>query len=437
MLTRLAAAAIAAVLVLPGPGLAGEAGDITRRHLYEGTLAVGVEALAPLRDADQEARFGTGLLRFAQAVEHFAQALYRHGLAAPERALEGAPLMLPIPANPDPRALDYQAFRAILEALVADVDAARAELEEAGRQGDYVVPLDVLQLRIDIDGDGRGDDTESLGSIVARAIGESPAALPAMPPPAPERPEPGPLDKAGNAPAASAASASPAAVIGFDRADALWLAAYSQVFAAQADFLLAHDFEATVNAAFHRLFPRAGLPLQEFADQGTLMLDPQTDNAIADAVAAIHTINWPVVEPARLRRVMERFQTITALSRRNWQAILDETDDNAELIPSPRQTSLIPEAQVTEEVVAAWLETLDTADRILAGELLVPHWRFTRSFDLRAYFTTATHTNLVMLLTGLDAVPFLRDGPVATAQSFAEANRVFGENFLGYVFWFN
>ena len=145
MLTRLAAAAIAAVLVLPGPGLAGEAGDITRRHLYEGTLAVGVEALAPLRDADQEARFGTGLLRFAQAVEHFAQALYRHGLAAPERALEGAPLMLPIPANPDPRALDYQAFRAILEALVADVDAARAELEEAGRQGDYVGPLDVLQ----------------------------------------------------------------------------------------------------------------------------------------------------------------------------------------------------------------------------------------------------------------------------------------------------
>jgi len=437
MLMRLAAAAVAAMVVLTGPGLAGEAADMTRRHLYEGTLAAGLEELAPRQDADQEARFGVGLLRFAQGVEHFAQALYRHGLAAPEQALEGAPLMLPIPANPEPRPLDYRAFRAILEALVADMDAARAALEAAGGQGDYVVPLDVLQLRIDIDGDGRGDDTESLGSIIARATGQSPAAQPASPPPAPpQRPEAEPggqsrIDKAGNPPAA------PAVIIGFDRADALWLAAYSQVVAAQADFLLAHDFEATVNAVFHRLFPRAGLPLQEFADQGMLMLDPQSDNAIADAVAAIHTINWPVIDPARLRRVLERLKAVTALSRRNWEAILAETDDNAELIPSPRQTSLIPEGPVTEEVVAAWHETLDTVDRILDGDLLVPHWRFTKGFDLHAYFTAATRTDLVMLLTGLDAVPFLRDGPVANADSFAAANRVFGENFLGYAFWFN
>src|SRR5690606_32052202 len=118
MLMRPAAAAMAAMLVLSGPGLAGEAGDITRRHLYEGMLAAGIDELAPRQDADQEARFGVGLLRFAQGVEHFAQALYRHGLAAPERGLEGAPLMLPIPANPDPQPLDYGTFRAILEALV-------------------------------------------------------------------------------------------------------------------------------------------------------------------------------------------------------------------------------------------------------------------------------------------------------------------------------
>jgi hypothetical protein len=97
----------------------------------------------------------------------------------------------------------------------------------------------------------------------------------------------------------------------------------------------------------------------------------------------------------------------------------------------------VPEGRVTDEVVAAWLETLDVADKVLDGELLVPHWRFRQGFDLKAYFETAGRTDIVMLLTGYDAIPYLRDGPVATAESFAAANRVFGDQFLGYIFWFN
>ena len=443
MLKRLAAAAVLAALALPAPSHAGEAGDLTRQHLYEGTLTVGLAALGPMAAAgNREARFGSGLLTFAQAIEHLGQALYRHGLAAPETGPMGPPLLLPVPPNPNPEPLDYQKFRGILETLVADMDAARTLLEEAGAEGDYVVSLDILKFRLDLNGDGKGEDAESLGSVLARAIGEDPAAL--VPPPAPERPA-APPDKLGKepvepeaAPTAPAAPAIPAAIIGFDRADAIWLAGYSQVLAAQADFLLAHDFEATVNATFHRLFPKAGLPMQEFGNGGMLMLDPESDNAIADIIAALHTVSWPVVEPERLKRVLTRFQAVTALSRRNWEAILAETDDNAELIPSPRQAALAsPEAQTTDEIVAAWMATLDTVDQILAGELLVPHWRFAKGFDLKAYFETATHTDLVMLMTGFDALPFLKDGPVATADSFAEGNRVFGGNFLSYVFWFN
>lgn len=443
MLKRLAAAAMLAVLALPSPGHAGEAGDLTRRHLYEGTLAAGLEALSPLEAAgDPEARFGAGLLTFVQAVEHFAQALYRHGLAAPEAGMMGPPLLLPVPPNTSPEPLDYQKVRGVLDVLVSDMDAARALLDKAGEQGDYVVPLDLLKFRIDINADGRSDENESVGSVITRAFGSDPAAFAPQPPLEPPPEENDNADKAGGIaqPAAPEAGAGPApeeAIIGFDRADAIWLAGYSQVFAAQADFLLAHDFEITVNATFHRLFPRAGLPMQEYTDQGVLMLDPASDNAIADFIAAIHTINWPVVEPDRLKRVLARFQAITQLSRRNWEAILAETDDNKELVPSPKQVSLVPEARVTDEVIAAWMETLDTADKILAGELLVPHWRFKQGFDLRAYFETATHTDFVMLLTGYDATAFIKDGPVATAESFAAANRVFGDDFLGYAFWFN
>lgn len=456
MLKRFAAAAMLAAFALLSPGHASEAGDIARKHLYEGTLAAGLEELTPLQDAlHQDAWFGMGLLTFVQGVEHLAQSFHRYGLAAPETGPMGPPLLLPVPANPHPEPLDYQTFRGILETLVSDMDRARALLEDAGRQGDYVVPLDLLKFRIDINGDGKTEDAESIGTVLTRAIGEDPAVF--APPPAPEVTAPpapapdrkGPGDKASKGPAAPEAPieppapveaevpAIPEAIIGFDRADAIWLAGYSQVLAAQADFLLAHDFETTFNATFHRLFPRSNLPMQEFSNGGMLMLDPASDNAIADFVAAIHTINWPVVEPERLKRVLTRFQAITSLSRQNWQAILAETDDNAELIPNPRQTSLVPEGQVTDEIIAAWMATLDTVDKILAGELLVPHWRFARGFDLKAWFETSTRTDFVMLLTGYDALPFLKDGPVATAESFAAGNRVFGDNFLGYAFWFN
>lgn len=437
MLKRLAAAAAFAALALPSPTFASEPGDLTRRHLYDGTLAAGLDALSPLQAAgDQEARFGAGLLTFAQGVEHLAQALYRHGLAAPDTGPMGPPLLLPVPANPNPEPLDYQKVRAILDQLVTDMDAASALLQQAGEQGDYVLPLDLLKFRIDVNGDGKSEETESVGSVIARAFGATPADFAPEPLPADSTGK-GAGDKVGKTPAAPETAAIAEAIIGFDRADAIWLAGYSQVFAAQADFLLAHDFETTVNASFHRLFPKAGLPMQDFADQGMLMLDPASDNAIADLVAAIHTINWPVVEPERLQRVLTRFQTITGLSRRNWDAILAETDDNAELLPNPKQVSLVPEGKVTDEVVAAWMETLDTADKILAGELLVPHWRFKQGFDLKAYFETATRTDFVMLLTGYDATPFIKEGPIATAESFAAANRVFGDAFLGYVFWFN
>ena len=83
------------------------------------------------------------------------------------------------------------------------------------------------------------------------------------------------------------------------------------------------------------------------------------------------------------------------------------------------------------------MATLDTADLILDGKLLLPHWRFQKGFDLKAYFESAKKTDLVMLITGYDALPFLKDGPIASAESFAEANAVFGDALIGYAFWFN
>ena len=321
----------------------------------------------------------------------------------------GRPLAMPVPPNPDPEPLTYDKFRAMLQRLVDDLDAARTVLLEAGASGDYVVPIEPLRLHVDIDGDGTVSEQETIGALISTILGSSPS-----------EPEP------------------PQVTIGFDRADAIWLAGYTQVLAAQADFLLAHDFRAMVDSSFHRIFPRAGLPMQDFMNStGSLMLDPQSDTAIADALAIIHGLSWAVTEPERLKGVLARLRHVTELSRENWKAILAETDDNHELVPSPRQAGLAPDARVTDEQVVAWHASLDTVDQILDGRLLLPHWRFQRGFDLRAYFETAQRTDLVMILTGYDALPFLRDGPIASAESFRALTDAFGDDWLGYAFWFN
>ena len=427
----LAAASLVGALTLSAPGQASETGDRIAASLYAGTLTDGRAALAPLaRDGDAEARFGLGLIELVEAAEGFAQALHRYGLASPETGAMGPVIAVPVPVNPNPDPLDYDKVRDVLEALVTKLDEATADFLAAGESGDYVVLIDPVRIRIDANGDGVAEAGETIGQLFLRGLGIPDAAntRPTTPPPRNGRSQ---------APDASGADAAPGMSVGFDRADAIWLAGYSQVLAAQADFLLAHDFSTFVDATFHRLFPRAGLPMQDYVAGGSLVLDPDTDTAIADFIAAIHTLNWPVAEPDRLKRVLQRARSVIDYSRRNWDAILAETDDDRELVPNPSQTAIVPDAEVTEEIVAAWRETLDVAEQILEGELLVPHWRFQRGSNLRTYFETATRTDLVMLLTGYGALPYIEDGPVANADSFAAANRVFGNDILGYVFWFN
>jgi hypothetical protein len=446
--------ALAVAGLLAGPASAGEAGDILRKNLEAGTIQPGgnaIEALMREKGETPESYFAIGMLEFVRGIEELAQALYLHGLAAPETGAMVPALTVPVPRNPDPETLDYDGVRLMLLRLQRQMDEAAEALLMAGRAegegADFVVPLDPAAIRIDLDGDGAGDSGEAVAAIIARAFGEDETLFSsdgAVTPPAittpPPAGRPGAEARSRSAPRPPVRSeTTPVGItIGFDRADAIWLAGYANVIAAQADFLLAHDFSQLVEVSFHRLFPRAGLPMQDVPDAGLGIIDAASDSAIADAIAAIHALNWPVVEPDRLKRVLERAKTVTQLSRENWQAILAETDDFAELVPSPRQSqSMGEDMPVTEAVIAAWMATLDTVEAVLDGELLLPHWRFKQGFDLKAYFETATRTDFVLIGTGHGARPFLRDGPIADAESFSALNAVMGDDWLGYAFWFN
>lgn len=421
---RLTTAILAATLSLPA--LAGEGADIAVRHLYAGTAEAGIAELGDRPDA--ESRFGKGLLQFGVALQNFGQGLHRYGFA-PNWNIGGGPagsnpMLLPIPPNPSPEPVDYDKFRSVLAQLVTNMDVAQKTLREAGVAGDYVIPLDVRKVGLDLDGDGQSSPTESIGSIMGFALGLNRMTMTLNG--QTENVEEAPLE------------------FGLDRADAIWLAGYANIVSLQADFLLAHDFHETFDATFHRFFPAADLPLggyikgrREPNPGGYELFNADQEVALADLIALIHTIDWPVSEPDRLQHVRERLLTLTALSRQNWAAIIAETDNDRELLPNAEQQAVIGRATITAEQIEAWQATLDTIDQILEGKLLMPHWRFAKGFDVKAYFETATSTDLVMLLDGYDALPFLKDGPVATADSFGPLNRAFGGGWPGYAFWFN
>jgi len=407
---RLLIVAVALLLALTGSGRAGEANDVLVRHLYAGSFADGgreLEVLAQSGDPAQaaEAQAARGMLAFAAAVERLGQSLHRHGLETPQSRMMTLPILrLPVPPNRQPEKLDYRMFRAILQNLVADLTAAEAQLAATGGN-DVTLSVDLLQVRLDLDGDGKAGDYETLGAML-QALSQGPA--------------PGAAGMA----------------ISFDTADIYWLRGYAQFIMAAAEFTLAHDFQSTFDKTFHMFFPNAGLPLanellRPFAE-GRF-----SEGAIGDAIAFIHLMSWPVAEPARLADVRVRLKAMAALSRQSWQAARAETDNEREWLPNAKQIGALTSLPVTDQTIDGWLAVMQEFELILDGKKLVPHWRFDRGMNVKRMFEESKRFDLVLLLTGTDAALYLEDGPLSSSGDWNGLMRVFQGNFLGYALWFN
>lgn len=408
----LALAGLCAIAAAP-PAQAGPGADLLHRELEaarSGDAEAALAALVAARPRDQEALYALGVAQLANAVERFGQGLYRLGYHGVNPGRWAGPLLqLPVPPNPDPATADYAEIRALLAAWVADLDEARETLARVDSRS-VKLRLDLTRVRLDLDGDGVAD--ASLGDVLA-------------PPPAP-----------GAEPEETPAPAPPT-TFAFDRADALWLQGYAQLLAAPADFILAHDFSALTEATFHRLFRRAGMALIDAPPREGQDGAGFVNSDFADVIAAVHFINWPVVEPERRARVRERLLAVSALSRANWAAIRAERDNDQEWLPNPRQTSPFAGLQVTNARIDAWLRFLDLWDSVLNGETLAPHWRFAQGMDIRAFFEGREDFDLVSILTGYGAAAYLKDGPVMSNEEVMALREQMGPNALLFAAWFN
>jgi hypothetical protein len=412
---RLIVALIALVCLAASGAQAGDSGAFTRQILEGGQIGAGELASAARLAAepgDNEARFGLGMVRFARTIERYGQTQYRYGLRAPSN-MHIPLLRFPVPENPSPEELTYAKQREALEVMLRDLTEVEATLAPMTESRVKIV-LDLSAIKFDLRGDGKPDDSEKLSAILARLMMTEPD---------------------------SAAKTEPFEVA-FDNADALWLRGYCRLLSAAIEFVLAYDWHLTFERVGEAFYPRiapsafAGATPNPDADGGEGWFGGRTQ--IANLVALVHEIRWPVAEPARLQNVHADLKQVVALNRLTWKAILARTDDDRVWIPGPNQKhGVMTGMPVGQEQLDAWLKALDEFDALLDGRKLLPHWRFAQGVNLRKVFFEPRPFDLVLWATGQAATPYLEAGPTLSAADWAEWQRVFDGNFPRYAFWFN
>ncbi len=417
-------------------------------HAHIADARAAANAAAQASPGDGTARFAVGTADFLGAIETFGRTMYRYGLrpAYSSSFTGGLPFIsLPIAENPKPEPVNYQKLRDALAALSDGLDAAEAELA-AVPAGPIALQLDLVQVHLDMDGNGNAVDDPSLLMLTA-LLGGGPAIAPIV-------------------------RDTKSLPVDLDESDVLWLRAYCNLLGAMADFMLGYDWHEGYDNSFYRLFPSGEYPPSAAIEQmradtkrltelgGPMSLsifssparanpgDPQAERqaiqqrldwgGIADLLAFIHTARWPVADAARLKAVHAHLKAMVALSRAEWKSILAETDtDSNELLPNPRQHGVIPNMRIEQARVDGWMTLLDQLDGLLDGTILVPHWRFDRGVNLKRFLLEPTTFDPVMLFQGQAATPYLEDGPKADSAVWNRITSVFGGNFLQYFFWIN
>lgn len=406
---RLSLLAALFTLLLSTFASAGPAADLLTKHLEAGTLSDGMAALEPMvKSGDKEALAARGTLKFFLAIEHLAQSFHRHGLeVSPQQALGLPILRIPVPSNPQPEKLDYTRFRKILSILVEELAAAETDLAQVG-DAFIELPLDLATARLDLDGDGKLAVYETVEAVAVQLrddMGQTSSRIDMT--------------------------------VAFDTADIYWLRGYGNFISAFGQFLLAHDFSETFDKTFHLYFPNAGLPLADRLALSPSQIGPMSNGTIADIVSMFHLVNWHVVEPERRKDMRLKLKTMAELSRKSWAAARAETDNTREWLPNAKQQAALPFGQVNDAVIDSWLDVMTEFEQLLDGKKLLAHWRFNDGLNLRRFIDEGKDFDLVLLIAGPDAVPWLEKGSITDQVTWSRLQAGFQGNFLGYALWFN
>ena len=391
--------------------------SIVAPFLLAGKLADGEaklrSALKASPDSDQ-LHMELGFLQFFQSVEQMAQTLYGYG-PRQSLAMGQVPfLRFPVPKNPDPKPATLKGIRDMMQAFIHDLDEVDKTLAKIDSD-DVRISLPVMQVKLDFDGDGKAGESENLSPVLMQYLTgrrRTTDQMKAM------------MDKS----------------INFDRADVDWLRGYCCLLRSMSEVFLAYDETLFWDVVAHQLFENAPTQYDFLFEEMEARKNNRFYYEIADLIAGIHNIRFPLKEPERLKVAHQHLLDTIGHSRQMWKRINAETDDNQEWIPSPKQSNPFTEVRITRRMTESWEKFLDEGEQILNGELLIPFWRGEnkkRGFDLRKVFHEPEDFDLVLWIHGSGVVPFVKMGDCTNPATWREFQQVFRGNFFGFAVWFN
>ena len=223
---------------------------------------------------------------------------------------------LPVPPIRKPEPIAYDDLRAMFKKFIADLATAEATL--ALVKDDAVsLPIHFGLVRLDINGDGKATEDETLWKLYARLNAQV------------ERDKIDGTDAAGFR-------------IAFDRGDVAWLRGYCHLLMAFVRSLSGARREVAVRTHRSPVLRQAedAVPVPE--DTIRRRMNDFDVALIGDIAAFVHLLHFPVKEPARMVSALKHLEAMIALSRESWKSYLAETDDDHEWIPNPKQNTVMP-----------------------------------------------------------------------------------------------
>lgn len=363
---------------------------VTAETISQEIARTGLQAtetrLAALPSPTSEELFALAGLHFLGGVEQALQLRWKTGVKADWSELPI--LRLPIPENPD--AIPFQAadFTALIRNLDADMDAARTALAQLGDQ-EFSLPVRISDLWFDINANGAREAGESLAEVTGMALGGGRGMGVRVEDP----------------------------VITFDTADAAWLSAYTHFLSGFASTALAYDPEPAIQRVIdssQQIYALWGTtPPRNAMD---MMFGRQVDRAAMVLHALSNTPDKGLAQDAHghlLAMIQE--------NRRFWSLVAIETDDTGEWVPNDRQTSGLG-LRMPPGTGERWQAVLADAEKVLKGEVLLPHWRFgaEAGINLRRAFEDPPAIDLVTFIQGEGLLPYAEKGPLMSLQSWRD-----------------
>ncbi|MEZ6125661.1 MAG: hypothetical protein R3C49_21155 [Planctomycetaceae bacterium] len=371
---------------------------------------------------DQTEKFRLGIIQFLRALEGLGQDHHRYGLMSGQRLT--VPLMrLPVPENKDPEELSYADARQMIVRFLERLNTAQQTLQHID-PADVRLPVDLATVGLDLNADGNLSDGESLLAISSA------------------------IQRGGRPPSQPLPTAFP---VTFDGGDVPWLEGYCHVLSAFCEFALAHDWQDHFERSAVLFYPKAVTPYTWMHDETQDSVMTLNRISILDIVAFLHCINYECTEPERMKNSLQHLETMIACSRKSWELIEAETDNDREWLPNARQTSIMGSLQITQQIVTGWKDVLDEFEAILQGRKLLPFWRGVSGapssrpmqfhqklgVNVRRIFLEPGRFDLALWMHGSGLQKYVEEGELTSPDDWRKFNRAFGGRFWNFAFWIN